>query len=75
MEPVEEFADIDLTEDEIDAMMARSEPVELAAPPQHPLVEVSVTSTSRTYGSRAYVRRFAGALKPAHRPADLAILT
>lgn len=33
MEPVDEFTDIDLTEDEIDAMMAAGEPVELVAPP------------------------------------------
>lgn len=31
--PQDELAEIDLTEDEIDAMMAASEPVEIAAPP------------------------------------------
>lgn len=76
MEPEDEFADFDLTEDEIDAMMARSEPVELVAPPYLPRVEVSVTSAApRTFGSRAYVRRVAGDAKPTHRSAKVAILT
>lgn len=81
MEPVDEFTDIDLTEDEIDAMMAAGEPVELVAPPPRfqpvppapPLLEVA--ARSRTYGSRPYVRQVGRPAKSAHRLSELAILS
>ncbi len=77
MDPKDEFVDLDLTEDEIDAMMARSEPAELTAPPRRlAVLDVTVRSTpSRTYGSEAYVRRIGRAPKSTHGAAKVAILT